>query len=669
MDKFCQKFKGYDKKSRKVRKDGDMIFLLFLIVNLNSAKTQFAKSSPVIDGMFDGNKVYNQYIRNFVKIKPTDTEIPSESIKVYSTYDNINLYIFFKVYQKGEITSSTVRRDHNFSLDDWVEVVISPFGESKESYSFMVNPRGTKWDAHFTEDGAGGGKEWDGRWECKTMIYRGGWNAEFSLPFRLFKYSDKDTIWRINFYRYTKNKDELDSWSNIGIENNRYRVSMFGYLIIHPPRKKVRNVIIPYISYMTSDRILKEGIDMKTILFSKFSFSGTYKPDFCQVEPDMDKINLSKEAEIYLPEKRPFFLEDFGAFDMDIPVFYTRRIIDFDKGIKFSTHLKGLKAVSFYTKYDSLQERIKGLRLKKYGIFGNLDAGGMIIDYRDNLSNEISYAGDTRVRFLKNANLLLNYALIRNNKDEGLPDALESWFSYANKHFYLSLGYKDYQKDFAPVLGFITRNDIKGPIVNISYRTYLSKNLKIKIKTLFNKLRNHEDEKVLYGWRGNIEATLNNSYGFYFYNNRFGHRYGEDYFQNNFYDSGIFCDLGDKISFTTGFASGDFYGGKMEYPYFSVFLHPLTNINLSFSTDYSKVRYGDTIEKELISIVKCEYKVSSFLSFRIFYQKHSINTEKTKVFNSLIKIRLLKSLKGYIVYDREDKKENIYIKAIYEYRM
>ena len=644
------------------------MFLLIFVVNLDNIEPQFAKVSPVIDGIFDGKMVYNQCITSFVKIKPPDAEIPSESIKVYATYDNINLYIFFKVYQNGEIISSTVRRDHNFSLDDWVEVVISPFGASKESYSFMVNPRGTMWDAHFTEDGAGGGKEWDGTWECKTVKSREGWNAEFSLPFRLFKYSDKDTLWRINFYRYTKNRDELDSWTDIGIENNRYRVSMFGYLIIHPPRKRMRITVIPYISYMASDRLLKGGMDIKTILFSKFSISGTYKPDFCQVEPDMDKINLSKEAEIYLPEKRPFFLEDFGAFDMDIPVFYTRRIPDFDKGIKISTHLKGMKAVSFYTEYDSLQEKIKGLRVKRYGIFGFLDAGGMIIDYRDYLLNEISYAGDMRVRFLRNAKLLINYALIKNSRIEALPHALESWLSYVNKQLYFSFGYKDYQKDFDPILGFISRNDIKGPILNMGYCFYPTRNLKIKIKTLLNGLKNHKDEKVLYGWRGNLEVTLNNSYGFYFYNNRFGHKYGEDFFQNNFYDAGIFCDVGDKVSLSTGFESGDFYGGKMIYPYFCIFFHPASNINLSFSTDYSKVKYEDGVERELISVVKCEYNIFSFLSFRIFYQQHTLNAEKSRIFNSLIKIKLLKALSGYIVYNKEDGKENIYIKALYEWR-
>lgn len=643
-------------------------FFCFFIP-VKSIKPHFSKVVPVVDGKFDGDEVYNECVTDFVKIKPLNSEIPSGSVKVYCVYDSLNIYIFFGVYQRDEIISSTVRRDHDFSLDDWVEVVISPFGESKESYSFMVNPQGTMWDAHFTEDGAGGGKEWDGEWECRTRINKEGWNAEFCLPFRLFKYSARDTIWRINFYRYIKKRDELDSWADIEIERNRYRVSRFGYLIIHPPGRKIKVFIAPYISYLTSHKTFRGGVDVKTIFFSRFSISGVYKPDFCQVEPDVDKINLSKETEIHLPEKRPFFLEDFGAFDMDIPVFYTRRIVDFDQGIKLSTHLKKIKAVSFFTRYDSLHQTIEGVRIKGYGVLCKfLDAGGMVIDYRDNSLREISYAGDMRISLLKNTNLSLNYAWIKNDTIDGFPNALEVWFSHAIRCFSLSLGYKDYSINFNPILGFVSRNDIKGPVLSAGYRIYPSRDLMIKTSMLFNGLRNHDGERVLYGWRGSLEIVWYNSYGIYLYNNRFGHRYGEDYFQNNFYDGGIFCDIGDRVSLAGGFAAGDFYGGKMEYPYLSIFFHPASNINISLSLDYSKVDYGGNAEEEWISVLKCEYQIFSFLSIRLFYQQHFLEEEKEKVLNSLIKIKLSNSSTLYLVYDKENEEENIYFKGLYEWR-
>jgi hypothetical protein len=71
------------------------------------------------------------------------------------------------------------------------------------------------------------------------------------------------------------------------------------------------------------------GFDTKFGLTSGLNLDVTYNTDFAQVEVDTQQINLTR-FNVRFPEKRPFFLENSGLFQVgkgnDLDLFFSRRI-------------------------------------------------------------------------------------------------------------------------------------------------------------------------------------------------------------------------------------------------------------------------------------------------------------------------------------------------------
>ena len=76
------------------------------------------------------------------------------------------------------------------------------------------------------------------------------------------------------------------------------------------------------------------GLDLKYSIASNLTLDTTFNPDFAHIEADENQINLTR-FELFLEEKRPFFLEGQNLFTaMDL--FYSRRISDPDAGAKIT---------------------------------------------------------------------------------------------------------------------------------------------------------------------------------------------------------------------------------------------------------------------------------------------------------------------------------------------
>ena len=71
------------------------------------------------------------------------------------------------------------------------------------------------------------------------------------------------------------------------------------------------------------------GVDLKYSLTPSLTLDATLNTDFAQVEVDDAIVNLDRFS-IFLPEKRPFFLENAGQFTVGSPqqveLFFSRRI-------------------------------------------------------------------------------------------------------------------------------------------------------------------------------------------------------------------------------------------------------------------------------------------------------------------------------------------------------
>ena len=68
------------------------------------------------------------------------------------------------------------------------------------------------------------------------------------------------------------------------------------------------------------------GANMRWGITNNLALTGTYRPDFAEVEADATKLVLDPRSAVSYPEKRPFFLEGLEQFSTPSSLVYTRAI-------------------------------------------------------------------------------------------------------------------------------------------------------------------------------------------------------------------------------------------------------------------------------------------------------------------------------------------------------
>ena len=89
------------------------------------------------------------------------------------------------------------------------------------------------------------------------------------------------------------------------------------------------------------------GITVKYGITSSVTLDGTYRPDFSQVESDAFQVEVNQRYPIFYSEKRPFFMEGMGTFELAgaegdgnmRTAVHTRRIVDPLYGVKLTGNL------------------------------------------------------------------------------------------------------------------------------------------------------------------------------------------------------------------------------------------------------------------------------------------------------------------------------------------
>jgi len=168
--------------------------------------------------------------------------------------------------------------------------------------------------------------------------------VEFAIPLRTLRFKPGNEIIGVNVRRFIRAKNEEDLWQSWGraqgLDNlvNTADVSGFGAVTGHRsielrPYALGRLVAASYDGSGTpvapSDAGAKAGLDAKLAVSRTMTADLTLNNDFAQVEVDQQVINLTRFP-TFFPEKRGFFLESSGLFDLGTPehtqLFYSRRI-------------------------------------------------------------------------------------------------------------------------------------------------------------------------------------------------------------------------------------------------------------------------------------------------------------------------------------------------------
>ncbi|MFH1851447.1 MAG: DUF5916 domain-containing protein [Candidatus Neomarinimicrobiota bacterium] len=334
-----------------------LVMVLNILAAANSAVTLKAVrlEQPLrLDAVLDEPFYQTEPFRDFIQNEPDNGAVPSERTAVWIGYDDVALYVGWRLWDSrpDSIVTRMCRRDADLNSDE-IQVAIDSYNDNRSGFYFIVNPSGSVLDGAISNDGWFD-DNWDGIWSQKARIDEQGWTVEMRIPFSQLRFNMRDEIvMGLGLGRIIKRKNEqilsfLEPRGESGL------VSRFGDLAgirdLQPPR---RIELTPYTTasyadlpseadnpfYHGYDRNTGLGTDLKFGIGNNLTVDATINPDFGQVEVDPSVINLS-DYETYYDEKRPFFVEgssifSFGSggstnqsnFNYSAPdFFYSRRV-------------------------------------------------------------------------------------------------------------------------------------------------------------------------------------------------------------------------------------------------------------------------------------------------------------------------------------------------------
>jgi hypothetical protein len=130
---------------------------------------------------------------------PVDGAQSSESTDVYAGFDSQRLYFIWVCRDReptrirGNVTPRDAINPDNIYNDDFVEVTLDTFHDSRHGYVFAANPLGIQTDALWTEDAAARDVTWDEEWNSRGVITNGGYVVLMSIPFKSIRFSNGAT--------------------------------------------------------------------------------------------------------------------------------------------------------------------------------------------------------------------------------------------------------------------------------------------------------------------------------------------------------------------------------------------------------------------------------------------------------------------------------------------
>jgi len=321
------------------------VFLPFLFVHLfaqwQSKQTTALKiRDPIhVDGRLD-EAVWDggPEAGDFIQLQPEKGKPASERTTVKILYNDRSVYFGFWCYdsEPQKIAARMTKRDDDIRSDDSVYVLIDTFHDRRSCYYVTTNLLGTQWDGRITENGRTFDSTWDGIYKSAAERTEFGWTAEIAIELSGIKYEPgANTTWGLSLGRGIPRKLEFSFWT--GPLESPYKVSLFGELKgLDLEKAEKKTQIIPHVISKVEEKrstVVEAGLDTRYAFSQMVSGNLTINPDFATVEADQEEINLTR-FELFLPEKRNFFLEGSEIYQQRIQLFYSKRISDIYGGAK-----------------------------------------------------------------------------------------------------------------------------------------------------------------------------------------------------------------------------------------------------------------------------------------------------------------------------------------------
>ena len=347
---------------------------------------------PTIDGNLEtGEWAAASQVTGFIDIV-TSAAAP-EQTQAWLTSDAEFIYVAFACAdsQPDTITARERQRGASFQGEDLVAFLIDPFASNRynNQFEFTVNALGTQ------NERLGAGRatkqEWRGDWTAATQRNEHGWTAEIRIPWRMLDYpAGPNQTMQINFIRSQPRTRVSSAWADLTLAG---RVQNLGrWTGVNAPattRERDWQGLVYAVPQYDEDAektfSLRSGFDLRYRPDSRLTGVLSVNPDFRNIEQAIADISFSR-TERSLADARPFFQEGqeyfnlFGGFTFG-QLFYSRRIDDFDQGIKvFGTPNDRLSYGVLATREDGRQTDVVTRVAQRIGSLDSLSFFSTISD-------------------------------------------------------------------------------------------------------------------------------------------------------------------------------------------------------------------------------------------------------------------------------------------------
>lgn len=465
-------------------------------------------------------------VKDFFQSFPYDTSFALTKTEAMIGYDEHFLYIAAVCYEKDGTrhVAQTLRRDFNAGINDCFLVVIDPFGDQTNGFSFGLSALGVQSEGLIINGGELAG-DWDNKWYSEVKRYPDRYTLEMAIPFKTLRFKPESQKWGINFARADRKINEVSTWNPVPRNFSSNSLAFLGELHWEKklPKTGANVSLIPYLAGQTSRNQLaatpqkyaaQVGGDMKIAVTSALNLDVTFNPDFSQVEVDRQVTNLDR-FEIFFPERRQFFLENqdlFARFGFSrIRPFFSRRIgigrdtstgLIVQNPILYGARLSGKLDKNWRVGLLNMQTgkvAEKGIEGQNFTvatfqrqIFGRSNFGGIVVNRtRTSTPNDgFTLASGDFSRVIG-----LDYNLLsKDNKWSGKffyhqlltpisarqQSANASYIQYNTPNMRIAWNHEYVGKNYAPDMGYVPRRDHWRFEPNGTYRFYpKKKNAKI----------------------------------------------------------------------------------------------------------------------------------------------------------------------------------------------
>ena len=460
-----------------------------------------APSPIVVDGTLDDAAwAAAPVLTDFVQQLPSTGYPARFRTEVRVLYDATNLYVASVNYDPEPERAITVGLERDFvsSNSDIFGVVFDTFNDKRNSFLFLINPKGAVRDEQTFNDSRPIVEAWDGISTVRTVQRDSSWTLEMRIPLKTLRFDatrDPQT-WGINFIRRVRRVNETSYWAPLERQYRVHRMSKAGTMEGITGLKQGRNLQVkPYALARNSagaqvpSSLLGSkadiGGDLKYGVTPSLTLDLTVNTDFSQVEVDQQVVNLTRFG-ILFPERREFFIENAGSFTFgdvaersyrmgaalsDFTLFNSRQIgltkdglpIPIAGGGRLTGRVGGwevgLLDMQTQRAGTTPTENFAVARVRR-NIFGNSDIGLLAANRQATDSSGTynrSYGVDANIRLL--GNLIINSYVAVSASDTASSNGTAGRVSaaYRGKLWNSSAMYKRVSDHFDPGIGFVNR--------------------------------------------------------------------------------------------------------------------------------------------------------------------------------------------------------------------